>query len=76
MAGLRFQTGLDVASGPAARYGNVPAPTSSTEAAFGTANGPSAPMSALSPANPGGLAFWVGVVGVAGLVLLYRSLPG
>jgi hypothetical protein len=76
MPGLRFQTGLDVQSGPQPRYGSAAAPTSAQEAAFGTANAPASPIAALSPANPGGLAFWIGVTGTAFLILLYRSLPG
>jgi hypothetical protein len=74
--GLRFQTGLDVASGPQPRYGNAASPTSVQEAAFGTANSPDSPMMGLHPANPGALAFWIGVAGTVFLVVLYRSLPG
>lgn len=76
MPGLRFQTGLDVMSGPAPRYGNAAAPVTAQEAAFGTANSPSSPAMALHPANPGALAFWIGVTGTVFLIVLYRSLPG
>lgn len=74
MPGLRFTTGLDVASGPQARYGNAANPTTATEAAFGTANAPQG--SGLHPGTPGGLAFWAGIGGVVFLLVLYKSLPG
>lgn len=52
--------------------------TSVTAAAFGpgyTTSGPST-KSALTPNDPGGIAFWVGVGGIAGLVYLRHTLPG
>ena len=76
MPGLRFTTGLDVATGPTSRYGSVPAPTSASEAAYGPANGPSTPAAGAMPTNPGGLALWAGIGGVVFLILVYRSLPG
>jgi hypothetical protein len=51
--------------------------TSVTQAAFGpgyTMKGPST-ASALTPNDPGGIAFWTGVGGIAGLVYLRHTLP-
>lgn len=62
--------------GANARYGNTPAPTTAGEAAYGTALNTAPASAALTPAEPGGLAFWLGVAGIALLGGLYWSLPG
>ena len=52
--------------------------TSVTAAAFGpgyTLSGPSM-GSALTPNDPGGIAFWTGVAGIGGLAYLRHTLPG
>jgi hypothetical protein len=76
MPGLRFTTGLDVASAPQPRYGNAPSPSNATEAAFGVGSAPPSPRGGLHPGNTAGFAFWTGVGATVFLVLLYRSLPG
>jgi len=76
MPGLDLGAGATVRAGSQSRYGNAPAPTTASAAAYGTANDVSSPTSALSPTQGTGLAFWTGAVGVAGLLCIYYSLPG
>lgn len=77
MPGLSLGAGAQVRTG--GNYGfssQSPQPTTATAAAFGPSSAPAPMSSNLSPANAGGLAFWVGVAGVALLVGIYYSLPG
>lgn len=76
MPGLSLMGGGDIRAGTQARYGNSPAPTTASAAAFGTALEPANAQTALAPTDPAGLAFWVGAAGVAGLLFIYYSLPG
>jgi hypothetical protein len=78
MPGLNLGVGAQVrgtAIGSNA-YGASPPPTTATAAAFGPAATPAASSANLTPTTPGGLAFWVGVAGVAFLAAVYYSLPG
>lgn len=52
--------------------------TSVTAAAFGPGYATSPPSmgAALTPNDPGGITFWVGVGGIGGLVYLRHTLPG
>lgn len=74
--GLSLGVGGSVRAGAQSRYGSAPAPTTAQAAAYGPANDVTTPTSALAPTTGTGLAFWVGAVGVAGLVFIYYSLPG
>lgn len=74
--GLSLGVGGSVRAGAQSRYGNAPAPTTAQAAAYGTANDVSTPTAALTPTTGTGLAFWVGAVGIVGLVFIYYSLPG
>ena len=71
---------LGTFGGTAARPQATTAPnqaTSGTAAAFGpgyTLSGPSM-GSALTPNDPGGIAFWTGVAGIGGLAYLRHTLP-
>ena len=76
MPGLDLGAGATVRAGSQSRYGNSPAPTTASAAAFGTANDVNASTAALTPSTGPGLAFWTGAVGVAGLLFIYYSLPG
>jgi hypothetical protein len=77
MPGLSLGAGAQVRAGAGApMWGSSPAPTTATEAAYGTAAAPSAATSSLTPTNPAGLAFWIGIAGVTFLVGVYYSLPG
>lgn len=76
MPGLNLGVAGDIRAGTQSRYGNAPSPTTAQAAAFGTANDTSSAVSALSPTDGTGLAFWVGALGVAGLAFIYYSLPG
>lgn len=67
--------GTDVSFGAGPRFGNVVAPSTATEAAYGN-NAAVQPSAGLHPATPTGLAVWAGVGAFALLVLIYRSLPG
>jgi hypothetical protein len=63
---------------PQANYSPGPGPSGSAmSAAFGP--GYSAPAQStgqvLAPNDPFGVAFWAGIVGVVGLLLIRRSLP-
>ena len=60
------------------RAGAAPArPATASEAAYGPAVSRSGMAgSPLAPNDAGGIAFLVGVAGVAALVLIYYSLPG
>jgi hypothetical protein len=78
MAGLNLdmRMGGSARAGAQARYGNSPAPTTATEAAYGTALAPSGGLSSLlMPNDATGVALWVGVAGLAWLLFLYYSLP-
>lgn len=79
MSGLSLHVGGfgGVSAGPQARSGSSPKPTTATEAAFGPGASTSAPSMAdsLNPMQPFGLAFWVGVAAVVGLVIVRQSLP-
>ncbi len=68
--------GMGARLGGTARYGNSPAPSSATEAAYGVGSAPPAPRSGLHPFTTVGASFWLGVGGAVFLVLVYRSLPG
>ena len=80
MAGLNLRVGgfggVNTASTP--QYGTAQSYDNVTAAAFGpgytvpTGNA----MSALSPSEPTGLALWVGIAALAGLVAIRYSLPG
>lgn len=75
MAGLNL--GANVGARAQAYYGGSPAPQTATEAAFGPGLAPApGAASVLSPTHPAGIAFWVGIIGVAGLLAVYYSLPG
>lgn len=76
MPGLNLGVAGDIRAGSQSRYGNSPAPTTAQAAAYGTANDTASATAALSPTDAPGLAFWVGALGVAGLVFIYYSLPG
>lgn len=76
MAGMQLGVGGDIRAGSQSRYGNSPSPTTAQAAAFGTANDVGSSVSALAPNEGTGLAFWVGALGVAGLLFIYYSLPG
>lgn len=76
MPGLFMDMGMGTRAAPQARYGNAPAPSSATEAAYGVGSAPPQSFSGLSPAGPVGAAFWFGVGGLVFLVVIYRSLPG
>lgn len=76
MSGLNLGVAGDIRAGTQSRYGNSPAPTTAQAAAFGTANDTASSVSALAPNDGTGLAFWVGALGVAGLLFIYYSLPG
>jgi hypothetical protein len=76
MAGIRLAT----FGGVNARVqNNTPTPASVTSAAFGpgyTAPASSASMgAALKPDDPFGIAFWIGIAALAGLVFIRQSLP-
>jgi hypothetical protein len=86
MAGMSLGSGLRVGGnagvaatwapqyGTAASYSNG---TTASNAAFGSGFTTPTPTAAstMSPKNPHGLAFWIGIASVAGLVMLRRSLP-
>lgn len=74
--GLNLGVAGDIRAGSQSRYGSSPAPTTAQAAAFGPALDTASGASALSPNDGTGLAFWVGALGVAGLVFIYYSLPG
>jgi hypothetical protein len=74
--GLGGGAGSDVAYGDGPRYGNNPAPSTASQAAYGSGGAPVNPQAGLSPATPTGLMFAVGVASFVALVLMYRSLPG
>lgn len=78
MPGMNLRAGVTAQGGAQARYGNVPNPTSATEAAFGPGLAPATGggLAALAPTNAAGVAFWVGVGGFIILGMLYWSLPG
>lgn len=76
MSGLNLMGGAQVTARAQARAGTVAAPATASAAAFGTSLTPAHSATALAPTNPGGLAFWIGIAGVAVLGLLYWSLPG
>ncbi len=76
MPGMFMDMGLGVRAAPQARYGSDPAPSSATEAAYGTANAPRYGGFGLMPTDVSGVAFWTGVAGFVFLVVLYHSLPG
>ena len=76
MAGLNLGVGANVGARAQSYYGSDSAPTTATQAAFGTANTVSAGPSALTPTHPAGVALWVGLAGVVFLVGLYYTLPG
>jgi hypothetical protein len=75
MAGLSLNMG-GVVSAPQPSYGQPSsyAPTA-TQAAFGPGATMAAPGSALSPADPVGMAVYLGVAAVIALVLIRRTLP-
>ncbi len=77
MPGLNLGTYGGVSARPQATTAPNQA-TSVTAAAFGpgyTVSGPST-SAALTPNDPGGIAFWVGLGGIGGLVYLRHTLPG
>lgn len=77
MPGLNLGTYGGMAARPQATTAPNQA-TSVTAAAFGpgySVAGPST-SSALTPNDPGGIAFWVGVGGIGGLAYLRHTLPG
>jgi hypothetical protein len=59
-------------------YTSVAAPATASEAGFGpgyTAAGGPSTMTALTPNDPFGIAFWLGVGAVAALLVIRHSLP-
>lgn len=78
MAGLNLNAGAQVrVSAPTIGNGGPP-PQTVTQAAFGpgfTTTGRPSSTSALSPNDPFGMALWVGVAAVAGLLFIRYSLP-
>ena len=76
MSGLSLGVGANVRAGAQPTYGSVPNPTTASAAAFGPGLDAANSASALNPTNPAGLATWVGLIGVAGLLFIYWSLPG
>jgi hypothetical protein len=77
MPGLRLGTFGGVAAAPQMTTAPNQA-TSVTQAAFGPGYAMSPPSmgSALAPNDAGGIVFWTGVGGMAGLVYLRHTLPG
>ena len=76
MSGLNLGVAGDIRAGSQSRYGSSPNPTTASSAAFGPSLDTASATSALSPSEGTGLAFWVGALGVAGLVFIDYSLPG
>lgn len=76
MPGIFMNVMGNATAAPQARYGNAPAPSTATEAAYGVGSAPPNPRAGLHPGGPTGMAFWTGVAGVAFLLFVYRSLPG
>lgn len=76
MAGLNLGIGAQARAQAQARYGSNPAPTTASEAAYGSAPDVASSRGALAPSHPAGVALWVGLGGAAFLIALYWSLPG
>ena len=74
--GLSLGVGASVRGGVQSRYGGTQAPTTAGQAAFGPGLDTAASTAALTPSQPGGLAFWLGLAGVALVAWTYYSLPG
>ncbi len=77
MPGLNLGTYGGVSARPQATTAPNQA-TSVTAAAFGPGYSVSGPSTgaALTPNDPGGIAFWTGVGGIGGLAYLRHTLPG
>jgi hypothetical protein len=80
MPGLFFQTGLHGGAGAGGSVSTVPPPSGASavaEAAYGPGGTtrPSGGLSKLSPLKSQGLAFWMAVGGLVGLVIIRQSLP-
>lgn len=75
--GLNLGVGGRVGAFASIPGSTTPAPQTVTQAAFGTS--PSAStgsrVAAVVPNDATGIAFWCGVVGIAGLLLIRHSLP-
>lgn len=78
MAGLNLRVGGFGGVGTTPNAPNYTPPASVTSAAFGPGASVQAPSTAtvLAPTNGFGLAFWVGVASIVGLVIIRQSLPG
>lgn len=78
MPGLNLNAGAQVrVTGPTIGNGG-PAPQTVTQAAFGpgfSQTGQPSTRSVLMPNDPFGLALWVGIAAVAGLLFIRYSLP-
>lgn len=69
---------LGVMGGVRAKPTNMSSATTATEAAFGpgyTRAGMPSTADALTPNDPFGITFWVGVVALALLIVVRQSLP-
>ncbi|MGH7484003.1 MAG: hypothetical protein ACREMY_00180 [bacterium] len=77
MAGLNLGGGAQVRVGAQANYGNLANPANSLEAGFGLggSDGSDQGIGALSPNDPAGITFWVGLASTGLLLFLYWSLP-
>lgn len=76
MAGMRNLLSTQVVAGGTVRAGSAPAPTTASEAAYGTSVAPSAGGATWLSPDAGSIAVWVGLAGVITLAVLYYSLPG
>lgn len=75
MPGLSLGAGAQVRAGSGYSFSDQVAPTTATQAAFGTEMTPASSTASLAPTHPAGVVFWAGVAGVAFMLFLYWSLP-
>lgn len=76
MPGLSLGAGAQVRARGNLSYADQPAPTTATQAAFGTEAAPAqSSLSAMAPTHPAGITLWAGVFGIGFLLLVYYSLP-
>lgn len=74
MPGLNLGAGGGVRASMGNGMSSSPAPTTATQAAFGSGGYPST-INALTPNDPFGVAFWASVVAAGLLLWIRHSLP-